>query len=200
LLETAARGNVVLRGWGATALLRSVPHVPCIRIMRPFEKRVRWLMTELDTDDRDLAEKEIQRSDESNASRMNEQFGVSWGDPVLFDMVLNTERLSVDSCVQQIKALLARPEFAETPASLALLQGMALSARVRAALRGSEPTEGVDVTIDAVGGAIKLSGIVVSDDERAATEQVTAGVSGVTSVDNELRVMKMPRLFPSAKN
>ena len=200
VLETASRGNVVLRGWGATALLRSVPHVPCIRIMRPFEKRVQWLMAELDIDDRDLAEREIQRSDESNASRMNEQFGVTWGDPVLFDMVLNTERLSVDSCVQQIKALLLRPEFAETPASLTLLQGMALAARVRAALRGSEATEGVDVTIEAKGGAVTLAGIVVSDAERAATEQVTAGVAGVTSVENQLRVMKMPRMFPSAKN
>src|SRR5262249_37918558 len=44
VLETAARGNVVLRGWGATCLLRPVPHVPCIRIMRPFAKRVQWLM------------------------------------------------------------------------------------------------------------------------------------------------------------
>ena len=200
VLETASRGNVVLRGWGATALLRAVPHVPCIRIMRPFEKRVQWLMAELDIDDRDLAEREIQRSDESNASRMNEQFGVTWGDPVLFDIVLNTERLSVDSCVQQIKALLLRPEFAETPASLTLLQGMALAARVRAALRGSEATEGVDVTIEAKGGAVTLAGIVVSDAERAATEQVTAGVAGVTSVENQLRVMKMPRMFPSAKN
>ena len=54
--------------------------------------------------------------------------------------------------------------------------------------------------LDASGGAVKLSGIVVSDDERAAAEQVTAAVSGVTSVDNQLRVMKMSRLFPSAKN
>jgi hypothetical protein len=29
VLETAARGEVVLRGWGATCLLRPVPHVPC---------------------------------------------------------------------------------------------------------------------------------------------------------------------------
>ena len=47
----------------------------------------------------------------------------NWGDPVLFDMVLNTDRLSVDTCVQQIKGLLVRPEFAETDASRALLQG-----------------------------------------------------------------------------
>ena len=139
VLETAARGNVVLRGWGATLLLRPVPHVPCIRIMRPFDKRVQWLMAQLDTDDRELAENEIRRSDHSNATRMHEQFGVDWGDPALFDMVLNTDRVSVDSCVQQIKTLLARPEFTETEASRTQLQGMALSARVRSALRSHQP-------------------------------------------------------------
>ena len=81
VLETAARGNVVLRGWGATLLLRQVPHVPCIRIMRPFEKRVQWLMQELDTDEAEVAEAEIRRSDHANATRMHEQFGVDWGEP-----------------------------------------------------------------------------------------------------------------------
>ncbi len=200
VLETAARGNVVLRGWGATLLLRAVPHVPCIRIMRPFDKRVDWLMAELDTDDRELAESEIRRSDRANATRMNEQFGVEWGEPALFDMVLNTDRLSVDTCVQQIKALLARPEFAQTPQSLALLQGMALSARIRAAMRADESTQHVDVTIESDSGAVTLRGIVMSAEEREAAKRVSAGVAGVAGVDNQLRVMAKSRLFPSAKN
>jgi cytidylate kinase len=201
VLDTAARGNVVLRGWGATLLLRSVPHVPCIRIMRPFEKRVEWLMRELDTDDRELAENEIRRSDHANATRMHDQFGVNWGDPVLFDMVLNTERLSVDTCVQQIKSLLARPEFAETEQSLALLQGMALAARVRAALRADDATHNVDVSIESTSaGRVALRGIVANAGERDAAEKVSASVAGVTGVDNELRVMATSRLFTSSKN
>ena len=198
VLETAARGNVVLRGWGATCLLRPVPHVPCVRIMRPFEKRVQWLMTALDTDDIELAEAEIRRSDHANASRMHEQFGVNWGDPVLFDVVLNTDRLSVDACVGQIKALLARPEFAQTEASQALLQGMALSARVRAALRSESETEAVDVTIESTAGQVSLRGIVLKAAERVAAERVAAAVPGVVGVDNQLRVMAKSRLFPSA--
>lgn len=200
VLETAAAGNVVLRGWGATCLLRPVPHVPCIRIMRPFDKRVAWLMAELDTDDVDLAQAEIRRSDHANASRMHEQFGVDWGDPVLFDLVLNTDRLSVDTCVQQIKGLLARPEFAETAASRALLQGMALSAHVRAALKAHDETHAVDVTIESAEGRVTLRGIVVQKAEREATEAVAAAVPGVVAVDNQLRVMSSPRLFTSAKN
>jgi len=199
VLEAAAKGNVVIRGWGATQLLRSVPHVPCIRIMRPFDQRVQWLMNEIDTDDRSVAEAEIQRSDQANASRMHEQFGVEWNQPVLFDMVLNTDRLSVDTCVQMIKTLLARPEFAETAGSRALLQGLALSARVRAALRADEHTDGVDITIDSADGRVTLRGIVADEAEKAAAVRVAAAVAGVQSVDNQLRVMARSNLFPSAR-
>ena len=199
VLETAARGNVVLRGWGATCLLRPVPHVPCVRIMRPFAKRVQWLMAELDTDDVALAEAEIHRSDNANAARMHEQFGVNWGDPVLFDLVLNTDRLSVDTCVQQIKALLVRPEFAETEESRALLQGLALSAHVRAAMKSHDDTSAVDVTIECSARSVTLKGIVFNVAERAAAEQVAAAVPGVSAVDNQLSVMTRSRIFAAAK-
>jgi len=199
VLDTAARGDVVLRGWGATCLLRPVPHVPCVRIMRPFAKRVQWLMATLDTDDLELAEAEIRRSDHANATRMHEQFGVDWGDPVLFDLVLNTDRLSVDTCVQQIKLLLARPEFAETEQSRELLRNMALQAHVRAALRADESTRDVSVTIDSAAGQVTLRGIVLNAEERSSAERVAARVPGVTGVDNQLRVMAQSRLFPSAR-
>jgi len=200
VLDAAAKGNVVIRGWGATQLLRPVPHVPCVRIMRPFAQRVQWLLKELDTDDLEAAEAEIRRSDHANATRMHEQFGVDWGDPVLFDLVLNTDRLSVETCVQQIKALLVRPEFAETEASRALLRNMALRSHVRAALRADEATHSVDVTIDSADGQVTLRGIVLNAEERTAAERVTKGVAGVTGVDNQLRVMARSRLFTSSKN
>ena len=43
--------------------------------------------TGLENDDIAMAEAEIKRSDHANATRMHEQFGVNWGDPVLFDLV-----------------------------------------------------------------------------------------------------------------
>jgi cytidylate kinase len=199
VLETAARGDVVLRGWGATCLLHTVPHVVCVRVTRPMKQRVEWLMKSLDTDDAESAEAEIRRSDQAHAARMHEQFGVTWGDPLLYDLVLNTERLSVDSCVQQIKALVARPEFAETPASVALLQNMAVQARVRAALRADETTRGVDVTVESDAGKLVLRGIVADAREKDASAAVAAAVVGVVSVDNQLRTMAGSRLFASAK-
>jgi cytidylate kinase len=199
VLEIAARGNVVLRGWGATCLLRPVPHVVCVRVTRPFARRVEWLLAHLDADDAEFAADEIRRSDQAHASRMHAQFGVTWGDPLLYDLVLNTERISVESCVQQIRALMERPEFSETEASRALLQGLALQARVRAALKADERTRDVNVVIDSTAGRVALRGIVVTAEELAATAQVAATARGVTDIDNQLRVMATSRLFPSAR-
>jgi cytidylate kinase len=199
VLEIAARGNVVLRGWGATCLLRPVPHVVCVRVTRPFARRVEWLLAHLDTDDAEFAADEIRRSDQAHASRMHAQFGVTWGDPLLYDLVLNTERISVESCVQQIRALMERPEFSETEASRALLQDLALQARVRAALRADQRTRDVNVVIDSTAGRVALRGIVATAEELVATAQVAATAPGVTDIDNQLRVMATSRLFPSAR-
>lgn len=195
----AAMGHVVLRGWGATCLLRPVPHVPCVRITRSMKNRVRWLMQHLDIDDEKVAEDEIRRSDHAHATRMHEQFGVTWGDPVLYDMVLNTDRLTVTTCARQIVQLVARHEFAETPNSVAMVERLALEWRIRAALKNDERTSDSKVTIEPHDGRITLRGITVSDDERSQVEKVVAGVRGVSSVNNELRVMKGSRIFASAK-
>jgi cytidylate kinase len=199
LFALADRGNVVLRGWGATCLLRPVPHVVCVRVTRSFKKRVEWLMGHLGTDDVEFAEAELRRSDQAHASRMNDQFGVTWGDPVLYDLVLNTDRVTVDSCVEQISRLVARPEFAETPASRALLKNMALQARVKAALKEQTETSDIRVTVDANQGEVILRGIVLNSEERAQTEAVAAAVTGVTGVHNQLRLMATSRRFASAK-
>lgn len=198
VLEIAARGNVVVRGWGASYLLRPVPHVLCVRVTRPFAKRVEWLLKELDSDDVETAADEIRRSDQAHASRMHAQFDVTWGDPLLYDLVLNTERISVDSCVQQIRVLLERPEFRETEASRAVLQNLLLQARVRAALKADERTREVNVSIESAAGRVALRGMVASGHELAATAQVVSATPGVTELDNQLRVMAGSRLFPSS--
>jgi cytidylate kinase len=195
LFALASQGNVVLRGWGATCLLRPVPHVVCVRITRALDKRIEWLMGHLGTDDAALAEAELRRSDRAHAARMHELFDVTWGDPVLYDLVINTDRVTIDSAVEQIQALAARPEFAETEASRELLADMALEARVRVALRDDAVTRNIDVTIAAGGGRVALRGIVVSAEERLQAENVARAVAGVTAVDNELRLMGKFRRF-----
>jgi cytidylate kinase len=195
----AAKGNVVLRGWGATLLLRPVPHVVTVRITRSFDARVAWLMDHLGADDLEFARAEVRRSDAAHAARMHSLFGVNWGDPLLYDIVLNTDRVSIDSCVAQILQLAARPEFKETDASRAVLAKLALEAAVRAALKENESTSEINIDIDAQDGKVVLRGIVLNAQESAEAERVASTVAGVGKVENELRLMTISRKFAYSK-
>ncbi len=199
ILALAAKGNVIIRGWGATHVLRPIPHIPCVRVGAPFRTRVKWLMTCLGTDDEDMVAEEIRHSDTAHRANMQHQFGVTWGEPMQYDLTLNTERLTVASCVEQIKLLLKRPEFEETPASRARLANLTLEYHVRAALRASPRTADVKISIHAENGKVTLEGIAVDAEERHAIAEMVSAVPGVKSADNKLRIMKYPKIFPSSK-
>src|SRR6185369_10962826 len=79
--DLALKGNVLIRGWGATLLLRSVPHIPCVQVTAPMELRVKRLMERLETDDEALARNEIKTDDAARAARMGEMYKIEWGDP-----------------------------------------------------------------------------------------------------------------------
>ena len=91
---------------------------------------------------------------------------MKWGDPLLYDLTLNTARVSIASCIEQVVALTRRPEFRETAGSRATLANLALEARVRAALHAMPETGHVDVTVVADGTRVTLRGMV--EDDRGA--------------------------------
>jgi len=196
VFDRALEGDVLIRGWGATCLLSEVRHVPCIRVCAPLANRVKWLMERLESDDPDMAREELERSDRAHAARMHANFGVNMGDPLLYDLVLNTGRVTVDSCVQQIVQLSRRPEFQPTQESVAHLRDLALQARIRTALRTSRDGANIHITVDVKGGAVVLRGIVFTAGEKKVAAEVVRGVEGVTSVTNHLQAMKRRRAYP----
>ena len=189
VFDLAVKGNVLIRGWGATLLLRAVPHIPCVRVCAPLEVRVRRLMERLETDDESLARHEIEVDDQARASRMGEHFNVTWGEPTLYDLTLNTERVSIATCVEQVVKLAQSAEFRETPESRQLVADLALQARTRAALRADARTTGIDVTVDVSQGRVTLRGIVVDEKEKALVNEVVSNVAGPGKVTDELRTM-----------
>jgi cytidylate kinase len=189
VLDLAVKGGVLIRGWGATLLLREVPHVPCIRVCAPLELRVQRLMERLETDDEALARHEIEVDDAARHSRMSEHFNVDWGDPTLYDLTLNTGRVPIPTCVEQVVALARSAAFQETAQSREQVRDLALQARTRAALKADPRTAAVDVTVTAKGGRVKLTGIVVDNKEKRLANEVVQAVAGVAGIDDELRTM-----------
>jgi cytidylate kinase len=197
IYELAVKGNVLIRGWGATMLLRPVSHVPCVRICAPMELRVQRLMARLETDDEKLARHEIEVDDHARSSRMSEHFGVHWGDPALYDITLNTERVPVPTCVDMVVALARSDAFRETPESQRHLQDLALGAKARAQLKANPATADISIHVEARDGRITLRGIVANEREHALCHEVVGSVAGAAGVEDELTTMSgRMKLFP----
>lgn len=187
--DLAVKGSVLVRGWGATMILRTVAHVPCIRVCAPMDLRVQRLMRRLETDDEKLARHEIAVDDHARASRMSEHFGVHWGDPELFDLTLNTARIPVATCVDMVVGLSKSASFQETPESRAHLADLALRSRARSALKANPATAGIGVSIDVRDGRLILRGIVADEREHALCHRVVEEVAGGAGVEDELTTM-----------
>jgi len=183
----------VIRGWGAAHLLRPVPHVVCVRVCAPFETRVSRMMERLNTDDRDLVETEIKLAEEAHGAIVRRHFGIDWQQPEHYDLVLNTERMSVGQCANTICALLEETCFQETPESRRVLANLALQTHVRAALRADPRTSKMNVGVEATDGIIKLTGILESGLEESDALEVVQGVPGVVRAESELRSASLPR-------
>jgi cytidylate kinase len=187
--DLAQKGNVLIRGWGATLLLRQVPHIACVRVTAPTEVRVKRLMERLQTDDESLARHEIEVDDAARAARMGEHFNVKWGEASLYDLTLNTERVPIADCVDAVVNLVKSPAFQETAASRTLLGDLTLQAKARAGLRSNDKTSDVDISIEVSGGKITLRGIVADEKERKRVHDVLAALPGMQGLVDELRTM-----------
>lgn len=187
VLRVASKG-AVLRGWGAAHLLRPVKHAIRVRVCAPFEVRVKRMMARLDTDDQDAVASEIRNSDEAQGAIAKRHFDVDWQDPEGYDLSLNTERMSVEQCAEEIIQLSKQPEFAETDESHQALADLALQANIRAALRGDSSTRSLSFAVDSDRGRVRMRGIVATREESNNATRVVMSVPGAMAVKNELRV------------
>jgi BON domain-containing protein/cytidylate kinase-like protein len=149
--------------------------------------RVKRMMDRLATDDRGAVENEIEMSEEAHTAITRRHFGVNWRDPENYDLVLSTERLSVDECVDEVEGLMRKGTFQETEESLRMVDDLALEWGVKAALRRDARTAIAAVTVQCAQGAVKLLGVVDTLADMAAAAEVAAAVGGVKHVDNQLR-------------
>jgi len=177
----------VIRGWGAVHLLRNIPHVIRVRVCAPLETRITRMMDRLQTDNRETVESEIQMSEEAHTAITKRHFGVNWRDPELYDLVLCTERLSVEECVDEIDGMMKRKCFQETPDSLRMVADLAAEWSVRSALRRDERTAKTDITVECSGAVVRLLGVVDTQNEANAAGEVARGIEGVKDVDNQLK-------------
>ena len=197
ILDLANQGNVVIRGWGACLVLREVPHVVRVRVCAPMEVRERAVMARSGIQYRGAARREIERNDAAHKITLQNAYGIDSEDSMLYDMVLNTDRNSIETCAKLVCDLVESPEFRETEASRSILNDKALEAHVRIKLRErfgvGTGVSGVEASAD--GGKIVLTGMAIHKALVEDASKLAGAVSGVKEVQNRMVVVHGPRAF-----
>ncbi len=185
----AESGKVaVIRGWGAAHLLRPVPHVISVRVCAPLEVRVKRMMERLNTSDRDFVVNEIKLSEEAHGAITRRHFGISWQHSDQYDLVLNTERLTIEECADGVMGLFDDPTFQETPESMRMFSNLALAAHVRSALLQDPRTGKMQISAIAEDGVVTLAGLIDVGQQPKDAADVASKVPGVKDIVNKLRV------------
>jgi len=102
ILNLALKDNVLIRGWGAAALFQGIRGVICVRVCAPMALRVRVMMERLGVKDADAIQQEIERFDAGHSRAMRAAFNFDWTDALMYDIVLNSARVTTEDCVKAV--------------------------------------------------------------------------------------------------
>jgi cytidylate kinase len=195
LYEFAEQDNVVLMGRGGQWLLRGIPHVVGVRVRAPFEMRVKRLAKKLagsmgERPNMRTVTEMARRDDTEKAGRMRYLYEVELTDAALYDVVLNTEKLSVAAAVEVVAGVARRPEVQTSGAGAQLVAERSLASRVQVALATDPKTRKYRITVEAKAGTVTLEGTAAMD----AALEVARGVPGVRDV--KAQQVEIPSIPP----
>lgn len=100
--ELAREGNVVIVGRAGQVILRDYPGVFHVRIVAPRELRCRRITQSLHITP-EAAAAQVDASDHNRKNYCRRYYRIDWDDPTQYDLVINTNRLSIDEAVALIR-------------------------------------------------------------------------------------------------
>ena len=189
LLESVKKGNVIVYGRGGQDLLKGMHNVVRVKFVAPFDERVEKF-AEREWIDPDLARELIRKSDHQRGGFIHFYFDRDWRNPLDYDVVVNTSRLSPGAIVESIVAAAKDPKLKEAEVeSEEILDNLILCKKIEAELLKSGMIESTHFKIDAHGGEVFLSGHVHKEEEKDKAIKIISAISGVQQVNETLQVV-----------
>jgi cytidylate kinase len=192
VLELAARDNVVLAGRGSAFLLGQMRHVLRVRVTASERVRATRVV------DRqgilpDAAANLVHQSDNELSARVRYLYHVDWNDPLLYDLYINTDRLTADEGAALIDRALQHARYQSSVEAMEEIRDVNVTTQCRAALLSRSNELPLELRVTCEGGQVTMNGLVEREEERAAAEGIIAAIPGVTGVVNNIVVRpRMP--------
>ncbi|MGB9103745.1 MAG: cytidylate kinase family protein [Terriglobales bacterium] len=181
LTEEVREGKAIYHGLAGHLLLKGAPHILRTRLIAPLDVRIGMLQDLLKYNRKD-AIAHIQKMDQDRKKWTQFLYGVDWGDPSLYDIVLNLEHMTIDKACDVICSMLTGGFFEFTPQCQQVMDDLALACRVRANLAQDPATSDLELEIVAHHGSVSITGEVLGLDQAKEIRRIARLVLGVTAV------------------
>ena len=188
ILELAKKGDAVFFGRGSQLLLHSFDCAFHVLVAGSQEKRMEKVMAEREVG-REVAEKMIDRSDHDKRGFLRFAFDEDWLNPRLYDLLLNTDKLSIDSAVKIVVDAAKSDDIKACGRdSVRLLGKLSLNRKVESALlEAGVMNPHLFVTVEDA-NSVRLYGVVNSQEEKEAAEKIIKGIKDIKKIANDLVV------------
>jgi len=189
ILEYALKGNVIIYGRGGQDLLKGINSALRVRIIAPFEDRVeRW--AEREWLDPDRARMLVRKNDQQRAGFIKYYFDRDWDDPLCYDLVINTQRLSEEVAVRLIcDGIKDRHLLENKPESKKLLADLVQRKRLEIAICSDQEIDHELLEIAVADGVATLAGQLHSESERQRVLAIAEATLGIVKVHDRIRVI-----------
>ncbi len=179
IYEVAQKGEGVIVGHGSQVLLRNFDCAFHVRVFSSVHKRIGNMAAQMGLS-RDAALKLIHKRDQDQAGFFNFAFHLKMDDPSLYDLIVHTEKLDVDTASALIVQA-ARSEGIRACSLNALeaMEQLALEKKAHAAILETGVNMSTIVLEVPAKGTVHVYGLSSSPEE---TERITTAVKGVTGV------------------
>ncbi len=189
LLDFARKGNVILYGRGGQDLLKECRNVLRLRFIADFEERAERF-AEREWIDPDMARSMIRRSDHQRGGFIHFYFDRDWQDPLGYDLVFNTSRMSEEAIMECIVAAAKDPHLKEADKAAAeLIDNTVLMKKIETALLNSTDLDYRPFTIDVQKGKVFISGYLTTEKEKKEAIRIVETVKGVKSLQEDIQVV-----------
>ena len=187
LLQHVRKDNIVYHGLAGQFFLRDIPHVLKVRVIADMKDRVKEEMRR-----ENISAEEalyiLNKDDEERRKWALQLYGADTWDSRLYDIVLHIGRLTVDNAVDILFDTVQKPNFQTSAESRQLVDDLALSATVKAALAKIAPK----IKTAADHGKIHISNLdnETGSKDEAQIKTIAMQVEGVEEVIFKAHVPK----------
>ncbi len=187
LMDFIVEGCAIYHGHLGQFLLQEIPKLLRVRADASVEYRVKLLMRESGRTEGE-ARQYINDVDSRRINWGRFLYGVDFNNPANFDLVLNMDKMSIETMADIVAHAAERPEFKLDESSLKAIKDVHLKAHVLAHLARSPRTRGMDLSVecDAQKGYVKVRGIapvVGAEVWEKDIKEVLAGLEGIKTLE-----------------